>query len=65
MYIQDIKEIYESTLKGNYFLITTYTDYRKALSEENNTIKYTYLDRTNKAFLHQYQPLLDYINRSD
>ena len=50
MYIQDIEETYESTLKGKYFLITTKTDYRKALTEENDMIKYIYLDKTNKEF---------------
>ena len=48
MYIQDIEETYESTLKGKYFLITTKTDYRKALTEANDMIKYIYLDKTNK-----------------
>ena len=50
MYIQDIKETYESTLKGKYFLITTKTDYRKALTEANDMIKYIYPDRTIKKF---------------
>ena len=42
MYIQDIEETYESTSKGNYFLITTKTDYRKTLTEANAMIKYIY-----------------------
>ena len=50
MYIQDIEETYESTLKGKYFLITTKTDYKKVLTEENDMIKYIYPDRTNKEF---------------
>ena len=37
-YIQDIEKTYEK--KGKYFLITTKTDYRKALTEANNMIKY-------------------------
>ena len=34
-YIQDIEDTYESTTKGKYFLITTKTEYRKALTEAN------------------------------
>ena len=45
MYIQDIEETYESTYKGKYFLITTITDYRKALTEANDMITYIYPDR--------------------
>ena len=45
MYIQDIEETYESTYKGKYFLITTKTDYRKALTEANDMITYIYPDR--------------------
>ena len=44
-YIQDIEEIYDSTSKGKYFFITTKSDYRKALIEVNNMIKYIYPDR--------------------
>ena len=29
LYIQDIEQTHESKLKGNYFLITTKTDYKK------------------------------------
>ena len=46
MYIQDIEETYESTLKGKYFLITTKIGYRKALAEANDTMKYINPDRT-------------------
>ena len=50
MYIQDIEETYESTLKGKYFIITTKKDYRKALTEAKDMIKNIYPDRTNKVF---------------
>ena len=33
MYIQEIEETYESTLKVKYFIITTKTDYKKVLTE--------------------------------
>ena len=46
-YIHDIEETYESTSKGKYFLITTKTDYGKALTEANDMIKYIYPDRVN------------------
>ena len=39
MYIQDIEDTYESTSKAKYFLITTKTDHRKALTEANDMIK--------------------------
>ena len=45
MYIQDIEETYESTSKEKYFLITTKTDYRKALTEAIDMITYIYPDR--------------------
>ena len=50
MYIQDIEETYESTTKGKYFLITTKTDYRKALTEANDMIKYIYPERTDTNY---------------
>ena len=50
IYIQDIEETYESTSKGKYFLITTKTDYRKALTEANDMIKYIYPDGFNIYF---------------
>ena len=49
MYIQDIEETYESTSKGKYFLITTKTYYRKALTEANDMIKYIYPARVTTA----------------
>ena len=58
MYIQDIEEIYESTLKWKYFLITTKTDYRKLLAEANNMIKYIYPDRTNKGSAYQTKGII-------
>ena len=48
-YIQDIEETNESTHKGKYFLITTKTDYRKAVIEVNEMIKYVYPDRETKT----------------
>ena len=39
MYIQDIEDTYESTSNAKYFLITTKTDHRKALTEANDMIK--------------------------
>ena len=47
-YIQDIEQTNESTHKGKYFLITTKTDYRKAVIEVNEMIKYVYPDRETK-----------------
>ena len=47
MYIQDIEETYESTSKGKHFIITTKTDYRKALTEANDVIKYIYPEKIN------------------
>ena len=42
MYIQDIELTYEYTTKGNYFLIITKTDYKKASIEAKDMIKYVY-----------------------
>ena len=50
MYIQDIEETYQSTSKGKYFLITTKIDYRKALTEANDMIKYIYPERNNTNY---------------
>ena len=50
MYIQDIEGIYKLIEKEKYFLITTKTDYKKALTEANVMIKYIYPNRTNKEF---------------
>ena len=47
---QDVEETYESTSKGKYLLITIKTDYRKALTETNDIIKYIYPERTNTNY---------------
>ena len=46
--MQDIEQTNESTQKGKYSLITTKTDYRKAVIEVNVMIKYIYSDRETK-----------------
>ena len=50
MYIQDIEQTHDSTLKGNYFLITTKTDYTKSLMEENEIFKCIYPQRPSTMF---------------
>ena len=45
MYIQEIEVTHESTTKGNYFLITTKSDYNKASIEAKDMINYTYPNR--------------------
>ena len=48
MYIQDIQQKHEYTLKGKYFLITTKTDYKNALIEAKDMVNYIYPQRTTK-----------------
>ena len=48
MYIQDIQQKHEYTLKGKYFLITTNTDYKKSLIEAKDMVNYIYPQRTTK-----------------
>jgi len=55
MYIQDIEETHESKTKGKYFLITTKVDYRKALTEANDMIKYIYPERSDNNYNLNYQ----------
>ena len=40
MYIQDIQQKHEYTLKGKYFLITTNTDYKKSFIEAKDMVNY-------------------------
>ena len=44
-YIQDIEPTNEAKQKGKYFLIITKADYRKAVVEVNDLIKYIYPNR--------------------
>ena len=55
MYIQDIEQTHEPTLKGNYFPITTKTDYTKSLMEENEIVKWIYPQRPATLFNTQSQ----------
>ena len=41
-YIQSIEPTNELKQKGKYFMITTKTDYRKAVREVNSMVKYIY-----------------------
>ena len=63
-YIQDIEETNESTHKGKYFLITTKTDYRKAVIEVNEMIKYVYPDRETKSSRERQQTPIIHTNVS-
>ena len=45
MYVQDIEQTRESTTKGEYFLITTKTDYKKGTIEAKDMLTYIYLNR--------------------
>ena len=44
-YTQDIEQTNESTQKGKYFFNYNKTEYRKAVVEVNDMIKYVYSDR--------------------
>ena len=45
MYLQDIESTHESRTKGKYFLITTKSDYKKAIIEAKYTLQYVYPNR--------------------